>query len=155
MGIGPVPTNSLSIRPRFAWDAKSPPWTDGKGNQENFKNAVYDWKEYHDYLPDTSSNKLPLQIHAIALKSQLYGQAADLIAELRNEQLKSEDVVKLIVDAVYQADFSSVISEAFDGFNSLLNTHRSQNESLKTFETSFSAAVGKFNSLSITTKLLE
>lgn len=47
----------------------------------------------------------------------------------------------------------SVVSEAFDGFNSLLNTKRGQNETLKNFETRFSAQVSKFNSFSKTTKL--
>lgn len=87
------------------------------------------------------------------LKFQLYGQASDLRAELTREELKSDNGVNLIVNAAYQRDALSVISEAFDGFNTLLTTRRRQSGSLKTFETRFSAAVTKFNSLSNTTKL--
>lgn len=47
----------------------------------------------------------------------------------------------------------SVISEAYHGFSTLLNTRREPNKSLKGFETRFSAAVSKFNSISTTTKL--
>lgn len=100
-----------------------------------------------------SSNRLPISIQGLVLKFQLYGQASDLCAELTNAQLKSDDGVSLIVDNLYRHDFMSVISEAYDGFNNLLNARRAQTESLKNFETRFSAAVTKFNSLSKTTKL--
>ena len=151
--MGPGLANSLPTRPKFTWDAKSPPWTDGKGNQEKFKLAVEDWKEYHDSLPAANSHKLVVAMQGIVLKSQLFGQAADLCAEITKEQLKSANGVKLIVNAVYQRDALSVISEAYEGFNSLLTTRRSNTESLKSFELRFSAAVTKFNSLSTTTKL--
>lgn len=87
------------------------------------------------------------------LRSQLYGQGDDLIAELTNEQLKWENGVKFIVDAVYQRDFLFFISEAFDGFNAIMNTRRASNESLRNFKLRFSAAVTKFKSLFNVTKL--
>lgn len=62
---------------------------------------MYDRKEYHHSLPDRSSNKIAPKIQAILLKSQRYGQAADLIADLTNEELKTEFGVKLIADTVY------------------------------------------------------
>lgn len=68
MGPG---ANQLPTRPRFSWDAKSPPWTDGKGNQERFNASVFDWKEYHDSLPDSSSNKLPSAIQGLVLSLRL------------------------------------------------------------------------------------
>ena len=151
MGAGLA--NALPTRPRFAWDARSAPWTDSKGNEERFKVAVDDWKEFHDSLADTNPTKLPLNMQALVLKSQLYGQAVDLCAELSKEELKSDKGVSLIVNAVYQRDALSVISETFEGFNALLTTRRGHTETLKNFELRFSAAVTKFNSLSKTTKL--
>lgn len=72
---------------------------------------------------------------------------------LRTEQLKSANGVQLIINSVYRRDFMSVISEAYDGFSILINTKRNDHESLKEFETRFSATVSKFNSFSTTTKL--
>lgn len=153
MGLNDANTSSIPLRPKFSWDAKTPPWTDGKGNQERFKVAVEDWKDFHDTLPENSPNKISAAVQGIILKSQLYGQAADQCSELTKEQLKSENGVQLIINAVYRRDFMSVISEAYDGFSILINTRRNDNESLKEFETRFSAAVSKFNSFSTTTKL--
>ena len=89
----------------------------------------------------------------IVLKYHLYGLAADLCEELTKEQLKSENGVAPFVNAIYQRDALSVISEAFDGMNVLLTTRYGQTLILKSFEPRFSTAVTKFNSLSRTTKL--
>lgn len=151
--MGPGLANALPSRPKFKWDAKSPPWTDGKGNQEQFKLAVEDWQEYHDSLPAGNSHKLAVPMQGIVLKSQLFGQAADLCAGITREQLRSDYGVTMVVNAVYQRDALSVVSEAYEGFNALLTTRRAGSESLKAFELRFSAAVTKFNSLSETTKL--
>lgn len=62
--------NSLTARPRFSWDAKSPPWTDDKRNQEKYRNSVVDWKDYHDSLPENSLNKVFPFLQGILLKSQ-------------------------------------------------------------------------------------
>lgn len=110
--MGPT-LNSLATSPQYIWDAKSPPWTDGRGNQEKFKAAVLDWKEYHDSLPVNSANKISAAVQGLVLKSQLFGEAADLGNELPNDQLKGEDGVQKIVDAVYQREFLSVSSEAY------------------------------------------
>ena len=83
----------------------------------------------------------------------MFEQASDQCSELTKEELKSVEGVNLIVNSVYRRDFMSVISDAYDGFSALINTKRGQNESLKGFETRFSAAVTKFNSFSNTTNL--
>lgn len=54
---------------------------------------------------------------------------------------------------MYQRDFLNIISEAYEGFNRFLKTHRNNNESSKSFQIRFSAAVAKFNSMFTTTKL--
>ena len=151
--MGPASVNSVPTRPRFAWDAKSPPWTDGVGNQERYKKAVLDWKEYHDSLAENNPNKVSPNIQGIILKSQLFGQAEDLCSELTNEQLKEADGVNLIINKVYERDALSVVSETYDYFNSLWSTRRKPNESFKTFEKRFTAALSKFNSIANATKL--
>lgn len=60
--------NTFPKRPRFAWDEKCPPWTDGKGNQDKFKAAVEDWKEFNNALPASSPNKVPTTLQGIVLK---------------------------------------------------------------------------------------
>ena len=65
--MGQALANSLPTRPRFAWDAKSPPWTDLKGNQERFEVAVQDWQEYHDSFLDANPSKLFSSIQALVL----------------------------------------------------------------------------------------
>ena len=88
------------MRPRFSWDAKTPPWTDGKGNQERFKVSVEDWVAFHDSLPENSSKKMSKEVQGIVLKSQLFEQASDQCSELTKAQLKSVEVVNLIVNSV-------------------------------------------------------
>lgn len=91
-------------------------------------------------------------MEGILLKSQLYGEAAYLCAELTNEEPKADDGMQKDVDGVYQRNFLSVVSEPYYGFHKLLNTRRCDTESLKSFEVCISAAVAKFNSVVATTK---
>lgn len=150
--MGPV-SNSLPSRPRFSWYAKSPPCTDDKRNQEKYNDCVLDWKEYLDTLRESRSNNVLPSVQGVVLKSQLYCEAADFCSQLTNEQLKAEGSVQFIIDTVYQRDFVSVISEAYEGSHKLLNTRRSDSESLESIEMRFSAAVVNFSSLSTTSKL--
>lgn len=64
-----------------------------------------DWKEYHDFLPGTSSSKVEAHVQGIDLKSQLYDKAADLWSKLTTEQLEGDNGVQMVVDVVYQRDF--------------------------------------------------
>lgn len=153
--MGPAPRNNLPSRPKFSWDAKSPPWTDGVGDQEEYRDAVHLWQMFHDALPDSNSNKIPLALQAICLKSQLYGRAKDLCSGISSQQLKGNGAVDLLLGTVYQRDALTVVSEAYRAFNALWNTRRGNNESMKNFESRFSAQVAKFNSISTTTKLPE
>lgn len=92
------------------------------------------------------------QLQVIVITPQFFVQAADQCSELTREQIKSSNGVQRLFNSVYRRDFMSLISEAFDGFRTLLNTHRGQNETLKVFEAGFSAATSKCNSFSTTTK---
>ena len=90
--MGPEPQFSEKpSRPRFQWDARSPPWTDGKGNQKRFLKAVKLWKEFHDALPASNSNKIPSNLQGIVLKSQLFGRAQDLVSNISSEELRSAE----------------------------------------------------------------
>ena len=153
--MGPAPQSNLPSRPKFSWDAKSPPWTDGKGDQEEYRNSVKLWQTFHNALPDSNSNKIPPALQAICLKSQLYGRAKDLCSGISEVQLTGDHAVDLIVGKIYQKDALSVVSEAYRAFNQLWSTRRSNNETMKNFESRFSAQVAKFNSISATTRLPE
>lgn len=122
MGAGSNDLNIIPSRPLFYWDAKSPPCTDGKGNQEKYKSSVLDCKQYHDLLPEISSNKVFPAVQRIVLKSQLYEEAADLCSGSTNIKPRGGNGVDLIMDTFYQRDFFSAISETYGGFHKPLNT---------------------------------
>ena len=153
--MGPAPQSNLLSRPKLSWDVKSPPWTDGKGDQEEYRNAVNLWQTFHNTSPDSNSNKIPQALQAIFLKSKLFCRPKDLCSGISDDQLVGNNAVNLIVGNIYQRDALTVVSEAYRTFNLLSNTRRSSNEAMKNFEPRFSAQVAKFNSISSTSKLPE
>lgn len=155
MGPHPNAVNTLPCRPNFNWDTKTPPWTDGTGDQQPYKQQVELWKHFHDTLPANNNNKIPGNLQGICLKSQLFGRAIDLCSGITAEQLSGENGVDLIVNAIYKRDGLSVISEAYKIFNDLLTTKRDDSESMKGFELRYAAGVAKFNAISESTKLPE
>ncbi len=155
MGPGEAKMSNLPSRPKFNWDIKSAPWTDGKGDQTEYKDAVKLWQSFHDQLPDGNNNKIPVALQAICLKSQLFGRAKDLCAGITSDQLNGIEGVNRIVNAIYKRDALSVVSEAYKSFNQLWNTKRTDTESMKSFEQRFAACVSKFNAISETTRLPE
>lgn len=148
----PQPNNNLPSRPKFSRDANSAPWTDGRGNQEEYRNAVPLWPRFHNTLPDNNSDKIPSALQAPCLKSKPYGRVKYLCSGITDDQLVGENAVSLIVGAIYERDALSVVSEAWKGFNQLLNTRQGSSESMKNFESRLSAQVAKINSISATTK---
>ena len=68
----------LPMRPKFSWDLKKAPWTDGKGSQEQYAEAVHLWKLHHDALSNNTSGKIPKKLLGMVLKSHLYKRAKDL-----------------------------------------------------------------------------
>lgn len=135
--MGPAPASTIPTRPKCTWDAKSAPWTDGKGDQEEYNKSVKLWKSFHTALPDSNSNKIPANLRAICLKSQLYGRAKDLCSRISDEQLLDFNGVKLNVECIYPRDALTVISEALKAFNTLWNTRRGGSETMKNFEYCF------------------
>lgn len=152
--MGPDSSN-LPSRPRFSWDLKTVPWTDGKGNQEDYASSVSLWTAFHNKLPDTNSNKIPDELRGIMLQSQLFGRARDLCKKIPDDTIQSSSGAEAIVKAVHKRDPLSAVSDVFQDFITLLSTKRGQNESFKNFESRFEAQVSKFNSHSHASKLPE
>ena len=69
------------------------PWTDGRGNQEDYVNPVKSWQAFHAKLPDSNSNKIPQGLRGIMLHSHLYGCAKDLCKEIPFNVIESNDGV--------------------------------------------------------------
>ena len=127
----------LPNRPRYSWDIRTVPWTDGKGSQEPFAAAVELWKLFHDKLPDSNANKIPATLQGIMLKSQLFSHADALCKGLSNADITSADVAQKIVDYVYQRDALAVFSDVYQDFMNMLGTKRGNSESFKNFESRF------------------
>jgi len=153
--MGPGNSSNLPSRPKFSWDIRSTPWTDGRGNQEGFARAVKLWGQFHDKLPASNSNKIPADLRGICLKSQLFGRALDLCKGIPDDDIASENGAQLIIDAIYKRDALSVVSEVYQDFNDLLTCRRSSNESFKNYESRFAAMVAKMSAHGNTVKLHE
>eukprot|EP00171_Calliarthron_tuberculosum_P022021 IDg22021t1 len=142
-------------RPKFSWDIRNVPWTDGKGSQDEYARSVSLWRKVHDMLPDTNANKIPAKLQGIMLQSQLFGRARDLCKSIPEKLLQSEQGVDEIVNAIHKRDALAVVSEVYQDFIELLATRRGQSEKFGDFEFRFSAQVSKFNCHSDLTKLPE
>lgn len=89
MGLAPGAA-SLPTRPRCPSDIKNVPWSDGKGNQEEYSSSVALWNALHDNLPESNSNKIPSSLRGILPQSQLYGRARDLCEGVPDALIQSE-----------------------------------------------------------------
>lgn len=123
----------LPSRPRFAWDSKTVPWTDGKGDQEEYADSVSLWRAFHEKLPDNHGSKIPTELQGIMLQSQLFGRARDIVKLIDEKVIQSEEGVDAIVNALHKRDPLAVVSEVYHDFNSLLNTRRGTTETFKNF----------------------
>ena len=130
--MGPEPSSaSLPTRPRFSWDIRNVPWTDGKGNQEEYAKSVDLWDAFHNRLPDSNSHKITAELRGIMLQSQLYGRARDMCRSIPDSEIQSADGWKKIIQAIYKRDALSVVSEVYQSFTSLLSMNRGTNESFR------------------------
>ena len=154
-GVTAAQISELPKRPKFSWDLKTAPWTDGKGSQEQYAEAVELWKLYHDSLAEGTAGKIPKNLQGVVLKSQLYGRARDLARSVTQGELVSEDGSKAIVNAVFKRDGLSVVSDVYTLFNELVMTRRHENESFQNYESRFAARLSKLNSYALSTRLCE
>ena len=144
---GSVKALTLPTRPRFSWDIRSVPWTDGRGDQLQYSIAVRRWAAFHDSLLDSNSNKIQKKSRAVMLLSNLYERAADLARNIEQQAITAEDGTQLIINAVYKVDALSTVSLVFHELQTLLSTKRGANESFRNFESRFNAALCRYNSL--------
>ena len=136
----------LPNRPRFSWDVRSVPWTDGKGKQDDYADAVELWSAFHDALPGKNSNKIPAELRGIMLQANLFGRAKDLAKKIPDTTIRSNNGASAIVRGIHKRDTLSTVSAVYSDFISLLCTKRGEKESFKNFESRFEANVSKFNS---------
>ena len=141
-GIGSA---DVPRRPKFSWDIKSGPWTDGKGDQEDYVRSVKLWSAFHDKLPDSNANKIPADLRGIMLQSHLYGRAKDLCKKIPDEMIQSAGGLQEIVNTIHKRDPLSAVGSVYQDFVSVMNTKRGNTESFRNFESRFSATVSKFN----------
>ena len=135
----------LPSRPKFHWDIRNPPWTDGRGSQEHFFQVVKLWKNFHDKLPENHSHKIPARLQGVILQSQLYDRALDLAQKLTQDEVESENGAIKIASVIYKRDVLSVVTDTFHQFLELLQTKQGMNESYQNFETRFDANVCRLN----------
>ena len=132
-------------RPKFHWDLKNAPWTDGRGSQEQYYNAVKLWKSFHDKLPEGNGNKIPANLQGLILQSQLYDRALDLVKKVPADKIQSDDGALEVASAIYKQDVLSIVTDTFHRFLDLLRTKQGDSETYKNFENRFDAQVCKLN----------
>lgn len=111
--------------------------------------------KFHKGLPDAYSKNIPSSLRGICLESQLYGRLKDFCKGITPKDLASEDVIYKILEALYQLDPISVVSEVFKDFINLISTGRPQNESFRNFESLFAAQLSNFYAIGDSIKLHE
>lgn len=131
-------------RPKFSWDLKSAPWTDGRGTQEEFPDAVERWCDFHDLLEEKNPNKISPRLRGVMLWSQLSGRGRDCARKIPKAVLMSEHGAHAILFAIYRHYPLFIVSSVFNGFTALVSARRANNESLRAFEVRFEAAVSRF-----------
>lgn len=136
----------LPSRPKYSWDVRNVPWTDGRGDQAGYARSVKLWRKFHAHLPANKSNQIPAELEGIMLQSQLYGRAQDLVKAVTEEDIESEDGTDAIVKALNKRDLLAVSKEVYGGFLGLVNTRRGEKEGFANFESRFQAQVAKLNS---------
>lgn len=107
LAMDPAPQLSLPSQHKFSWGAMSPPRTDSKGDQEEYKNTVRLWPKVQKTIPDSNRNKILSALHAVCLKTQLYGRAKSICSGISDKQLKSGGAVDLIADKISYFDMIS------------------------------------------------
>lgn len=77
-------------RPHFKWDMRKCPWTNRKGNQEQYVINVRRWCRCHDSLPENNSNRIRQELRRLTLQAQLYDCAVDLCSGIREDVIASD-----------------------------------------------------------------
>ena len=102
---------NLPSRPTFHWDLRKTPWTDKKGPQDQYYQAVKLWKQFHNKFLDGNSNKIPQALQGLTLQSQLFGRALDLFKKVSPEDIESEYRALRVASAIHKHDVLSVVTD--------------------------------------------
>lgn len=86
-----IPDYSIPSRPRFAWDQRNVPWTDGIGEQAGYAKAVKRWCRFHDALKESNIMRVAPEIRGHVLLANLFGRAADLCEGIDSAIMDDED----------------------------------------------------------------
>ena len=106
-------------RPRFHWDPRNAPWTDGRDPQDEYIRAVKHWCRYHDAVPDSYSKKVPTDLQAMLLHAQLQERANEITMSIDVEQLKSPTGEQLLFEAIDKLYRIQVISDTSNSIKQL------------------------------------
>lgn len=143
----------LPSRPKVSWDLRSAPWTNARGSQEGYCDAVIQWKAFHDRLPESNSNKIPEDLQGIIFQSQLFKRAIDFCKKVPTATIQSAQDALAIAKAIHKVDPLSTISDTFQKFSTVLHTIRGNTESLRNFESRFEANICSYKSAASGAKL--
>lgn len=117
-------------RPRFQWDVKNAPWSDGVGDQYEYVRSVRSRSVCMDALGTNRSNRVPKKLRRLLLQAQLRWRGKELTSHLSPEELVTGNGVEVIIDSLHNPDPHMVINKVYEAFNNLVNCKRSPNESL-------------------------
>lgn len=106
-------------------------------SQRDYAVAFERYCEYHKIKPDRNPNRVTRDLYWFQLMSPIFYCAADLIAYILCDVLKSKNRVASLCKLVLW----SVFTDVFSNFVLLISTCRGDIDSFKNFEVRFSAAV--------------
>lgn len=108
--------------PRFFWDIRAVPWTDGKRDQHEYVKAVCRRSAFHENLPDGNSNKITDKNRGTVLLSNLYGSAKELCDKIEDVVLNPDAAksTELIISTMYKRDPLSVVTVVYEELQKLL-----------------------------------
>lgn len=107
---------------KFYWDLRSAPWTDGRGPQDDYADAVESWCDFHDMLEDNSPKGIPSKLRGAMLRAHLSGRAKECARKIPRYILMSKDVAKAVVAAVHRRDALSALSTVYVDFSVLVSS---------------------------------
>lgn len=146
--MGLEPSNKASgclSRPRFTSDFDTVLWIDVSGAQDEYAEAVSDWCNFHDLLPNKSWSMLVRILRGPILKSQCYGNAKHIVKSVSKQNICSESGAPHIVSAVHKRDHLSFLSDVFVNFNGLRTAKHHNKNIVKNFKSKFEAQISKIN----------
>ena len=97
MGADGTSTDKSMSRPKFQWELRTAPWTNGRGPQDEYADAVDRWCDMHDLLDEKNPNKLSDELRGTMLWSQLVVRAKDVTSKNPKEVLMSTNGTKAVV----------------------------------------------------------